>query len=117
MKIGEKIKNERIKNNWTQEDLATKIHVSRSTISSWEVGRNYPNLEIVVELSDLFQISLDQLLREDIDMIKDTTKKIRQRNFYRVASIILFIAVILIILLSAYNNIDAIMNGFMEGWR
>lgn len=71
MNIGEKIRTERLKKNWHQEHVAKKLNVSRSTVSSWEVGRNYPDLETILLISDLFDISLDQLLREDKNMSKD----------------------------------------------
>ena len=43
MNISEEIKNQRLKNNLTQEQLSEILNVSRSTVSSWEVGRNYPD--------------------------------------------------------------------------
>nr|WP_216697814.1 helix-turn-helix transcriptional regulator [Enterococcus innesii] len=64
MSVGEKIKNKRNEKNYTQEDLANLLHVSRSTISSWEVGRTYPDLDTVVKISDLLGITLDELLKE-----------------------------------------------------
>ena len=45
MTIGKRIKEERLAMKWTQEQLAVKLNVSRSTVSSWEVERNYPDLE------------------------------------------------------------------------
>jgi transcriptional regulator with XRE-family HTH domain len=41
------------------------LNISRSAVSSWEVGRNYPDLETIILISDLLEISLDELLRED----------------------------------------------------
>ena len=70
MNISEEIKNQRVKNKWTQEQLADILNVSRSTVSSWEVGRNYPDLETIVAISDLFEISLDELLRGDKKMLE-----------------------------------------------
>ena len=69
MTIGKRIKEERLAKKWTQEQLAVKLNVSRSTVSSWEVERNYPDLETIIAISDLFGQSLDQLLREDPEMI------------------------------------------------
>lgn len=73
MSIGEKIKTERLKKGWKQEDLAKQLSVSRSTISSWEVNRNSPDLDTIVLLSDLFSISLDTLLRGNHNML-DTSE-------------------------------------------
>ena len=87
MNIGDKIKEHRLKKEWTQEQLAQLLNVSRPTVSSWEVGRNYPDLETIIAISDLFGISLDKLLREDKEMAKDTTKKIRRGKIYKRALI------------------------------
>ncbi|MGX6967292.1 helix-turn-helix domain-containing protein, partial [Vagococcus teuberi] len=70
----------RLKNKWTQEQLAEILNVSRSTVSSWEVGRNYPDLETIVALSDLFEISLDELLKGDRTMIERITDDTKVRK-------------------------------------
>lgn len=95
MKIGDKIKEERLRKEWTQEQLAQLLNVSRSTVSSWEVARNYPDLETIVAISDLFGISLDKLLREDKQMAKDTTKKLKRGKLYKYALIAVSIIVLL----------------------
>ncbi len=70
------------------------LNVSRPTISSWEIGRNYPDLETIIAISDLFGISLDHLLREDKEMAKDTTKKIKNGRIYKYVLIGLAVIVI-----------------------
>lgn len=70
MNFGKQIKSARESNNLTQEDVAQKLHLSRKTISSWETGRSYPDIATLVDLSDIYRISLDKLLREDSTMIK-----------------------------------------------
>ena len=57
MEIGKKIANIRKENNLTQEDFAEKYNVSRQTISSWENGKSYPDLTILVKISNDFNIS------------------------------------------------------------
>lgn len=89
MNIGNRIKEKRLSKNWTQEQLAQKLHVSRAAISSWEVGRNFPDLETILLISDLFDISLDKLLREDSDMVKSTTRKTKRFLVYKLAAIFL----------------------------
>lgn len=77
MIISEKIKEERLNHHWTQEELAQALNVSRSAVSSWEVGRNYPDLETIIAMSELFDISLDDLLKGDkkvVEQISDDTK-------------------------------------------
>ncbi|MES9740125.1 helix-turn-helix transcriptional regulator, partial [Peribacillus frigoritolerans] len=58
MIFSERLKKEREKRNWSQNDLAEKIHVSRQSVSKWETGKNYPSIEVLINLSDLFQITV-----------------------------------------------------------
>lgn len=111
MNISEEIKNQRLKNNLTQEQLSEILNVSRSTVSSWEVGRNYPDLETIVAISDLFDISLDKLLRGDrkmIEQITDDTKlrKVQTKRIKLLSVGLTFIIIVLIILgyKSIYNQ-------------
>lgn len=63
MSIGQQLKQARIKAQMTQEQVAEKIFVSRQSISNWENEKNYPDIISVIRLSDLYEISLDQLLK------------------------------------------------------
>lgn len=62
MKFSEQIKKIRLENNLKQEDMANELHVSRQTISSWETDRNLPDLEMIVNISKFYKISLDELI-------------------------------------------------------
>lgn len=64
----ERLKNEREKRNWSQSDLADKLHVTRQSVSKWETGKNYPSIEVLISISDLFGITLDELLRSDAEL-------------------------------------------------
>lgn len=68
MVFGEKLKNLRKDKGWSQEELAEKIFVSRQSVSKWENGQNYPSIEIIIKLSDLFGVTIDELLRSDEDL-------------------------------------------------
>ncbi|EEL77701.1 helix-turn-helix transcriptional regulator [Bacillus cereus] len=68
MIFSERLKEEREKRNWSQNDLAEKLHVSRQSVSKWETGKNYPSIEIIIHLSDLFGITIDELLRSDEEL-------------------------------------------------
>lgn len=70
MEIGSKLKNARTKAGLTQEKVAEEILVSRQTISNWENEKSYPDIISVIKLSDLYNISLDILLKGDEDMMK-----------------------------------------------
>lgn len=63
--FSERLKKEREKKGWSQTELAEKIHISRQSVSKWETGKNYPSIEIIINLSDLFDITIDELLRSD----------------------------------------------------
>ena len=68
MEIGKKLKNARVQSGMTQENVAEKINVSRQTISNWENEKSYPDIINVIELSNLYSISLDELLKGDEKM-------------------------------------------------
>ena len=75
MEIGEKLKSSRLNAGMTQEQIAEKINVSRQTISNWENGKSLPDVISLIEISDLYQISLDDLLKGDKKMMKKIEKK------------------------------------------
>jgi transcriptional regulator with XRE-family HTH domain len=66
MKLGEKILELRKKNGLSQEQLGEKLEVTRQTISNWELGETSPNPEQLVFLSKTFNISIDDLLNNDV---------------------------------------------------
>ena len=68
MEIGKKLKNARIEAGLTQEKAAEKIDVSRQTISNWENEKSYPDIISVIALSELYSVSLDELLKGDQKM-------------------------------------------------
>lgn len=68
MMLGQRIKEERENRNWTQDDLAREVNVSRQAISKWELGTAYPDIERLISLSDLFAVSLDRLIKGDADL-------------------------------------------------
>ena len=68
MLFGHKLKMEREKKGWSQEHLATKLHISCQSVSKWETGKNYPSIEVIIDLSNLFGITIDELLRSDEEL-------------------------------------------------
>lgn len=70
MKLGQLLKEARSKTGFTQEYVAEAIHVSRQTISNWENEKSYPDVLSVIKLSDLYKVSLDDLLKGDDNMLK-----------------------------------------------
>ncbi|WP_223849937.1 helix-turn-helix transcriptional regulator [Schleiferilactobacillus harbinensis] len=70
MTIGQRLATARQHSELTQNDVAAVLHVTRQTISSWETERTYPDITSLVALAELYHLSLDNLIREDKDMIK-----------------------------------------------
>ncbi len=66
MDIGDKLRKARMQAQLTQEQAAEVLGVSRQTISNWETEKTYPDIVSVVRMSDLYQVSLDRLLKEDV---------------------------------------------------
>lgn len=62
MKIGDKIRYLRRKENINQAELARRLGVSTSTVGFWEIGRRVPDIELLVKLSEIFNVSTDYLL-------------------------------------------------------
>lgn len=93
MNLSGKIKKLRAENNLTQEQLAQNLQVSRSTISSWETGRSYPDLQMIIDICDRFNVSLDFLLREDEKMVRKLNFASKQKK------LLVAVVVTLIILL------------------
>jgi transcriptional regulator with XRE-family HTH domain len=75
MNVGVQIKQYRQYHQYSQEDLAEKVYVSRQTISNWENGRSYPDIQTLLMLGVLFDVSLDQLVKGDVDMMKEEISK------------------------------------------
>lgn len=70
MEIGDKIKGFRKVHKLSQEDLADKIYVSRQTVSNWETNKRYPDIQNLILLSVIFDVSVDELIRGDLDAMK-----------------------------------------------
>jgi len=70
MELGKQIKKLRTEANLSQEELAERIFVSRQTISNWENDRNYPDIKSLLLLSEVFQVSLDNLVKGDLKEMK-----------------------------------------------
>ena len=67
MILADKIINERKKNGWSQEDLADKLSVSRQSVSKWEGAQSVPDLNRIIQMAELFNVSLDYLLKDDME--------------------------------------------------
>ena len=64
MEFNNKLYELRKKRGYSQEELANRLNVSRQTVSKWEVGESAPDMEKLVAISDLFEVSLDELIKD-----------------------------------------------------
>ena len=72
MILAEKIMKLRKQQGWSQEDLAVKLNISRQSVSKWESGASIPDLDKIIKLSDLFGVSTDFLLKDEMEEIPAT---------------------------------------------
>lgn len=94
--------------NLSQEELAQKIYVTRQTISNWENGKSYPDIHSLLLMSSLFNLSLDQLIKGDLDIMKAEIKKedIKMFDYYgKIYTILLFVTIIAVAPLVYYFDI------------
>ncbi len=103
MEIGEKLKSARADSGLTQERVAEEIGVSRQTISNWENEKSYPDIVSVIKLSDLYSISLDELLKGDrkmIEHLEESTNVVKSNQKLIGAIIINIILVIALVMMN-----------------
>lgn len=81
LEIGTTIKQHRTELGWSQEVLAEKAYVSRQTVSNWETEKSYPDVHSLLILSDLFGVSLDELIKGDVAVMKEQVKSKDIRTF------------------------------------
>ena len=105
MEIGKKLKDARMRSGFTQESVAEKVNVSRQTISNWENEKSYPDIISVIELSNLYSISLDELLKGDEKMmehLEESTNVVKSTRKLIGAILLNLITVILLVTLSMF---------------
>lgn len=97
MELGKQIRKYRNERTLSQEALADKVYVSRQTVSNWENDKSYPDVKSLVLLSEVFAVSLDQLIKGDVEMMKEQINQTDQKKFGRLSNIfaILFLATLI----------------------
>ncbi len=97
MELGKQIKKHRQEVQLSQEELADRVYVSRQTISNWENDKSYPDVNSLVLLSEIFQISLDNLIKGDIEVMKDVIQKeeiVKMNRYGKIYTIMLIVTAI-----------------------
>ena len=97
LEIGTQIKKYRNELKLSQEELAEKVFVTRQTISNWETGKNYPDIHSVLLLSSIFNISLDQLIKGDIEIMKKEISQTEIKKFNQIAIILALLLMLTVI--------------------
>lgn len=103
--IAEKIKNARIQNNYTQEQTAEKLMVSRQTISNWENGKSLPDILSLIRMSELYHLSLDDLLKGDQLLMNKIEKDVMAANANKKIIKFGWISVILGVIMLVLGNL------------
>ena len=81
MDIGLQIKKFREQHKISQEELALKIFVSRQTVSNWETNKSCPDIKSLIALSNIFNVSLDDFIKEDIKEMREIVEKATIKKF------------------------------------
>ena len=105
MMISEKLKEARQKAGMTQDQVAEKIMVSRVTVSHWENGKSLPDIVSLISLSDLYSISLDELVKGDSKMVEKVRKDAKDANNNKRLIGVTAILVIAVLLVYAISRI------------
>ena len=72
MEVGQRLKGLRAEAHMSQDDLAARVYVSRQTISSWENGKTYPDVQSLLLLSEIFDVTVDSLIKGDVEVMTKT---------------------------------------------
>ena len=104
MNISKKIKEQRNKLSLSQEELAEKLYVTRQTIGNWENDKSYPDIHSLILLSQIFDMTTDQLIKGDLEIMKQKIEKndVKELNRYAYMLIILITITIILFPLSVF---------------
>ena len=89
MEFSEILKERRTSLGITQERLAKELNVSRSAISNWEIGRNYPDIQTLIDLSKILDVSLDFLLNTDNTIVEKIDEDLSKKKWLKKLSLVL----------------------------
>ena len=97
MELGKQIKKYRNELSLSQDELAERIYVSRQTISHWENDKSYPDVNSLVLLSEVFATSIDNLIKGDVEIMKEQINSEDRRQFERLSNIYTILFLIMIV--------------------
>ena len=92
--LNEILKEKRKELDLTQQHVADHLNVTRQTVSSWEVGKSFPDISTLIKISDFYQLSLDYMLKGDVNLMKkikkDTNDLKKYQNIKEILKIICY---------------------------
>jgi transcriptional regulator with XRE-family HTH domain len=97
MNFSKQLKMYRERDGFSQEELAGKIYVTRQTISKWENDHSYPDIHNLIALSTLFDVTLDELIKGDVEKMKASIDVEKMNKYTWIMIIFLVLTVITII--------------------
>ena len=109
-KIGKYIKFLKERNNLTQEELAKKVPVTREAVSKWEAGRRIPDIETLIILSKIFNLSIESLLSGEesnnavVNLYKDNIKLHKKVGILLLVTILIIITFLIYYFFNNYNS-------------
>ena len=103
MTFNEKLKECREEAGLSQNDIAERLSITRQAISKWERGVNEPDIETIVRLADMYNVTIDQLLREDFSIVKRLAMKERSYKKLLITVAILSGALLLLLSLASFQ--------------
>ncbi len=92
----------------TQDQVAKMLHVSRQALSNWEKGKNYPDMDTLVQLSQIYDLSLDLLIKGDkavLQKVQDDAEILRKQKRLRVLDISLVTVIMLVVLVPVVTSL------------
>lgn len=106
MEVGGRIRELRMGRGMSQDDLAARVYVSRQTISSWENGKTYPDVQSLLLLSEIFDASVDSLIKGDVEAMNETIDRdietMRRLGYVMIGFLLLMIAAMIWVCLQAF---------------
>lgn len=99
MDVGQRLKQRRNELQLKQDYVAEKLGITRQTMSNWENSRSYPDIERIIRLSEIYDLSLDELLKGDREMVKHLQENTVVNHFLKIFITMLFINVFLMVVL------------------
>jgi transcriptional regulator with XRE-family HTH domain len=97
MEFGNKLKKLRMDEGMSQEELSRELSVSRQAVYKWESNRGYPDIDNLIRISDIFNVTIDELIRNDKDM-KDKISIDEEQAFESLGDAGFYLGMIMVIL-------------------